>query len=144
MGTLTHPFVALPLWLVTYFVWHVPGIYDSALEHPNTLLHIEHAMYFATGFLMWWPVFHATPRRLPSATRALYLFAAFMLASPIGLLIALVPEPVYAFYENAPRVTRLSALEDQQLAGITMALEQATLFFALFTVAFLDFLRSES
>src|SRR5213078_14576 len=30
---LTHPFVALPLWAGTYFVWHVPAIYDSALRH---------------------------------------------------------------------------------------------------------------
>src|SRR5213076_2785115 len=29
----THPALALPLWLATYFVWHVPRIYDAALEH---------------------------------------------------------------------------------------------------------------
>src|ERR671928_2061958 len=28
------PLVALPLWLATYFVWHVPAIYDYALRHP--------------------------------------------------------------------------------------------------------------
>jgi cytochrome c oxidase assembly factor CtaG len=28
-----HPFVALPLWLGTYFAWHLPWVYDYALEH---------------------------------------------------------------------------------------------------------------
>src|SRR3954451_11320869 len=39
---LFRPLVALPVWLVTYFVWHLPWIYDFALEHPHSLLHLEH------------------------------------------------------------------------------------------------------
>ena len=35
---LTQPVVALPLWIATYAVWHVPPLYDAALEHPHTLL----------------------------------------------------------------------------------------------------------
>src|SRR5205809_7514007 len=36
---LTHPAVALPLWLVNYFAWHVPPVYDYALEHQSWLIH---------------------------------------------------------------------------------------------------------
>src|SRR5438874_6494275 len=43
------PYVALPLWLATYFVWHVPRLYDAALAHPHTLLHLEHTTYFVAG-----------------------------------------------------------------------------------------------
>src|SRR5258707_12667921 len=35
------PLVALPVWLLTYFIWHLPRIYDYALEHPHSLLHVE-------------------------------------------------------------------------------------------------------
>src|ERR671936_302216 len=38
----THPLVALPVWLGTYFAWHVPWVYDTALEHAGSLLHLEH------------------------------------------------------------------------------------------------------
>ena len=41
-------------------------------------------------------------RRLASGARAAYAFAAFVLASPIGLLLALLPRPVYAFYVARP------------------------------------------
>ena len=141
---LTHPAVALPLWLANYMIWHLPWIYDSALENPNTLLHLEHAMYFATGILMWWCVIQDEPHRLGSGMRAGYVFAAFVLGSPVGLVLALVPEPIYDFYVAAHhRVWGLDPLEDQQLAGMLMAIEQAVVFFAVFAYWFFRFLAEE-
>ena len=112
----THPLVALFAWLGAYGFWHVPAVYDYALRHAFAL-HLEHATYFLAGVLLWWPVLQDAPRDLSSGARAVYLFAAFVLASPIGLLLALLPEPVYDYYEEAPRLWGLTPLEDQQLAG---------------------------
>jgi cytochrome c oxidase assembly factor CtaG len=141
---LTHPAVALPLWLGNYMLWHLPWLYDTALEHPHTLLHLEHALYFSTGVLLWWSVVHDAPHRLGAGVRAGVVFAAFVLGSPIGLVIALVPDPIYDFYVDAPeRLWGLSALEDQQLAGLLMAVEQSVVFFAVFAVCFLRFLAEE-
>jgi putative membrane protein len=137
----THPLFALPVWLGTYFVWHVPMIYDYALEHPGSLLHLEHLTYFVAGLLMWWPVLHGL---WSDGLKALYLFAAFVLAAPLGLLLALLPNPVYGFYEHAPQLWGLSDLTDQQIAGVTMAVEQAIVFFAVFAYYFGRFLRAES
>jgi cytochrome c oxidase assembly factor CtaG len=131
---------ALVAWLATYFVWHLPLAYDFALRHPHTVLHVEHATYLVAGAAVWWPVIHG---RYGSATKALYLFAAFVLASPLGLLLALLPNPVYAFYKARPTVWGLSHIGDQQVAGTTMAAEQALVFFAAFAFYFLRFLREE-
>ena len=142
--TLTHPGVALPLWLANYMLWHLPWLYDTALENPHTLLHLEHALYFATGVAMWWSIVQDEPHQLGAGIRAGVVFAAFILGSPIGLVLALVPDAVYDFYVAAPeRLWGLSALEDQQLAGILMAVEQAAVFFAVFAVYFLRFLAEE-
>jgi putative membrane protein len=141
---LTHPAVALPLWLANYMVWHLPWLYDAALENPSTLLHLEHALYFATGLAMWWSVFQDEPHRLGSGARAGYVFAAFVLGSPIGLVLALVPNAIYDFYVEAHhRVWGLDPLEDQQLAGMLMAFEQAAVFFAVFAYWFFRFLAEE-
>jgi putative membrane protein len=134
--------VALGLWLVTYFAWHLPAAYDAALEN-TALLHLEHVCYLAAGVLLWWPVFQDAPHRLSSAARALYLFVAFVLASPIGLLLALLPEPAYDWYVEGDRLWGLSAHADQQLAGVTMSVEQAIVFFAIFAVFFFRFLTEE-
>lgn len=139
---LTRPLVALPLWLATYFLWHVPAAYDNALEHP-ALLHLEHASYLVAGCVLWWPVLQDEPWRVPSAARAGYLFAAFLLGSPLGLLLALLPDAIYGFYADGPGLWGLSALSDQQIAGVTMAAEQAAVFFAGFTFFFLRFLGEE-
>jgi putative membrane protein len=142
---LVHPAVALPLWVADYFAWHVPPVYDYALAHQSWLIHVEHACYFGTGVLVWWPLVHDVPRRLASGARAGYAFAAFVLASPLGLLLALVPRPVYDFYVDArPRVWGLSPLADQEIAGVTMASEQALVLFVVFLYWFRRFLAEES
>jgi cytochrome c oxidase assembly factor CtaG len=141
---LTHPLVALPVWLANYMIWHLPWVYDAALRHPHSLLHLEHALYFLTGIAMWWSVVQDEPHRLGAGARAAYVFAAFVLGSPIGLVIALVPSAMYEFYVEAPeRLWGLSALADQQLGGMFMAVEQAAVFFAVFAYWFLRFLAEE-
>jgi putative membrane protein len=141
-GLLTRAPVALGLWLLTYFAWHLPAAYDAALDN-GLLLHLEHVCYLAAGCLLWWPVFQDVPHRLSSAARALYLFVAFVLASPIGLLLALLPEPVYDWYVEGDRLWGLSAHADQQIAGVTMSVEQAIVFFAIFAIFFFRFLAEE-
>jgi cytochrome c oxidase assembly factor CtaG len=125
------PLAALALWVVNYGFWHMPWLYDTALRHPHPLLHLEHALYFATGVLLWWPVVHS---RLSSGAKAAYVFAAFALASPIGLVMALVPEPLYDFYVQGPGLWGLDPLTDQQIAGVTMSLTETAVFFAVFAV----------
>jgi putative membrane protein len=129
--------LVLPVWLVNYFAWHLPPAYDTALEHQSSLLHIEHACYVVTGVLFWLPVARGA---LSNGAKAVYLFAAFLLASPLGLLLALLPSAVYDFYDGH---WGLSALTDQQIAGVTMVSEQAVVFFALFAFYALRFLEEE-
>jgi putative membrane protein len=134
------PAVALPLWIVTYIAWHLPWAYDYALRHPHSMLLAEHAMYLLAGIALWWPVVHGSHS---AGAKAAYLFGAFVLASPIGLMLALVPRPLYSFYEHARRTWGPGPLGDQQIAGVTMAVEQAVVFFAIFTMYLFRFLREE-
>jgi cytochrome c oxidase assembly factor CtaG len=137
---LFRPLVALPLWLVTYFAWHLPWVYDFALRRPHSLLHVEHLTYLLAGICLWWPVVHG---RHSAGAKAAYLFGAFVLASPLGLALALFPRPVYSFYAHAPRTWGPSPESDQQIAGVTMAAEEALVFFAVFALYLSRFLRDE-
>jgi cytochrome c oxidase assembly factor CtaG len=137
---LFRPLVAMPLWLVTYFAWHLPWVYDFALRRPHSLLHVEHLTYLLAGICLWWPVVHG---RHSAGAKAAYLFGAFVLASPLGLVLALFPRPVYSFYAHAPRTWGPSPESDQQIAGVTMAAEEALVFFAVFALYLSRFLRDE-
>jgi cytochrome c oxidase assembly factor CtaG len=137
---LFRPLVALPLWLAVYYAWHLPWIYDAALHHPHSLLHVEHLSYLAAGVCVWWPVVHG---RGSAGAKAAYLFSAFVLASPLGLLLALIPRAIYSFYVHAPRTWGPGPLADQQIAGVTMAAEEALVFFGAFAAYLLRFLADE-
>ena len=140
--TLTRPLVALPLWLATYAVWHIPFAYEAALDN-RFLLDLEHLSYVAVGLCLWWPVFQDEPWQLPSGGKAAYLFAAFALASPLGLLFALLPSPLYDTYVQAPRLWGLEPLEDQQIGGTLMAVSEAIVFFGLLAYFFVRFMAEE-
>jgi len=131
------PWVGLPLWLLVYYTWHAPPLYDAALEHANTLLQLEHVTYLLAGLALWLPVAHG---RMSEGAKAGYVFAAFLLISPLGLLLALIPEPVYDFYDGH---WSLSALEDQEIGGVAMCSEAAVVFFAVLSVYFARFVREQ-
>ena len=94
--------------------------------------------YVLTGVLLWWPVLQDAPHDLPSARRAVYLFAAFILASPVSsLLLTLLPEPIYEFYEEARASGRLCARGPAD-RGALMSASEAVVFaaFAFFVARF--------
>ncbi len=84
------------------------------------------------------------PHALHWGKRAAYVFAAFLLASPISLLLTLLPDPVYGFYEHTHRLWGLTPLEDQQIAGVIMSGSEAIVFFAAFGFCMLRFLEDEA
>jgi len=139
---LTRPFVALPLWLATYALWHVPFAYEAALDNRG-LLDLEHLSYLVAGVFLWWPVFQEEPWHLSAGGKAAYLFAAFVLASPLGLLFALLPSPLYDTYVEAPRLWGLDPLQDQQVGGTLMAVSEAIVFFGLLAFFFVRFMAEE-
>jgi cytochrome c oxidase assembly factor CtaG/cytochrome c2 len=104
----------LALW-----AWHVPPLYDRALASP--VLHaLEHVTLLGTAVLLWWSV---SRRRRPLAG-ALWLFTTALHTSVLGAVMTLAPRPW--FPEHAGGLG-LSALEDQQLAGLVMWVPAGTL-----------------
>jgi putative membrane protein len=138
LARLVPPWVGLPLWLVAYYAWHAPPLYDAALRHPDSLLQAEHLSYLLAGAALLLPVAHGP---MGNGAKAGYVFAAFLLISPLGLLLALVPDTVYSFYDGH---WGLTALEDQQIGGITMSSEAAVVFFAALAFFFARVVRDES
>lgn len=127
------PWAGLPLWLAVYYGWHAPPLYDAALRNASTLLQLEHAAYLLAGLALWLPVAHG---RMSDGAKAGYVFAAFLLISPLGLLLALIPEPIYDYYDGH---WGLTPLEDQQVGGVAMSSEAAVVFFAVLSVYFRRF-----
>jgi putative membrane protein len=124
---LTRPVVALPIWLLVWYGVHIPAFYDWALRDgwPLTL---EHLLLVVAGLVFWWAVL-GEPRRLQSHGVLAYLGIAFLTAPWLSLAYIFASHPFYAFYADAPRLWGMSAIRDQNLAGILMNAEQTSIFF---------------
>ena len=126
LGPLASPWTAIALWLGTMYLWHIPAVYDAAVEHP--LLHLlEHLSFFAAGIALWWPLVQAIPmRRALTGLQPLgYIAAAKGGLAALGLFLAWSSTAHYPFYEDAPRIWGLTAVEDQNVAGVIMMVEQS-------------------
>jgi cytochrome c oxidase assembly factor CtaG len=126
LGPLASPPVAIVVWLGTMYLWHIPALYDAAIEHP--LVHaLEHLSFFAAGVALWWPLVQPIPMRhaLTGLQPLAYIAAAKGGLAALGLFLAWSSTAHYPFYEDAPRIWGLSAVEDQNIAGVIMMVEQS-------------------
>lgn len=134
---LTRPVLAFALCNAVFAVFHLPHLYDLTLRDHN--LHIlEHLLFVSTAIVLWWPLLSPLPQLPPMsyAAQLLYLFAQVLPGSLIGGLIANAQRPLYPFYAAAPRITPLTAVQDQQLGAIVMWVGGGTFFLIAFTVVF--------
>ena len=117
-----HPLVAFLSFNLIFAFAHVPAFYELTLA--NESLHAaEHLVFVLTAMLMWMPVLSPVPdiaAPYPPLGQVLYLFLQTVPASLVGALLAMAGVASYATYALAPRVSPLSPLEDQQLAGLLM------------------------
>ena len=60
LRVLAHPLVALPVWALNLYIWHIPFLYDGALHHDSVHA-LEHFMFFTCGCLIWEPVVETLP-----------------------------------------------------------------------------------
>lgn len=114
---LRRPLVALPLYVLTVYLWHLGALFEGALRHP--LLHaLQHECFLAANLLLWWPVLEPNRRRMGGQLWKIgYVFAARMSTMFLGMVFVFSRGVLYAgAYGRGPR-EGISALSDQQNAG---------------------------
>lgn len=141
-ATVTRLRVALPIWLLGWYLVHLAGFYDTALRNP-WLLNVEHLVLLAIGLVFWWPLVCDVPHRHPTLHRLAYLLAGFIFSSFLGLALTFGEDVFYGYYESVPRLWGISAVEDQNLAGILMTAEQAILFLSALAYFLVRLLNEE-
>jgi len=143
---LTRPLTAAILYVVVQSLWHIPELYDLALQ--DRLVHIiEHLMFFGTALLFWWPVVTRShdwpPLRLPA--QMLYLFIVGIAFTPLFVFITFSDNVLYPTYDFAPRLIEgFTPMDDQILAGAIMKLSNVVVtIFGFAIIFFLWYYQSE-
>ncbi len=129
LGPIASPWTGIAIWLFLMYLWHVPGMYDAALNHP--IIHLlEHTAFFSAGVMVWWPIVQPVPmrRRLTGLSVLAYIATAKVGLAALGLYLTWSSGVLYSYYESVPRVWGLTAIGDQNTGGAIMMVEQSLTF----------------
>ncbi|MDW9726604.1 cytochrome c oxidase assembly protein [Sinorhizobium meliloti] len=114
----TNQLIATGLHGATLWLWHAPRLYDAALA--ETPVHwLQHLSFFCTALIFWWALLFGRGRQ-DYGTAIFYLFATTLHSGFLGILLSFAREPLYRSQGAGAASWGLSALEDQQLAGLIM------------------------
>jgi cytochrome c oxidase assembly factor CtaG len=143
-GFLAHPAFAVIAYAGFMWLWHVPAMYDLALRH-SAIHALEHICFAAAGTLYWWHLLSPirSRMRLGGMGPVLYMVSTKLLVGALGIMLAFAPTAIYPFYAHHPHYWGLSPREDQNMAGLLMALEQSIVMGIALVVLFVQML-SES
>lgn len=125
LGFIAHPVFAVVFYVGSMWLWHVPALYDLALEHSAVHV-LEHTFFISAGVLYWWHLLSPVRgRHLTGLAPVAYMASTKVFVGLLGIFLTFAPTSIYDFYEKRPEVWGLHASDDQALAGAIMAIEQS-------------------
>jgi cytochrome c oxidase assembly factor CtaG len=139
---LAHPLVALPLWVVDLYAWHLPVLYQAALQHD--LVHaLEHLCFFACGALMWAAVIEPLPGPawFGNGWKAVYTLVVRTAGAVLANVFIWAQHPFYPYYVTSDHAAGISPLGDQRIAGAIMFIEGSVVTMLAFAWLFIRFTR---
>ena len=114
---LGRPLVALPLYVLVLYTWHLGFAFDAAMRH-EWAHGLQHQTFMLAAVLVWWPAIEPQRQRMPGELwKAGYILGSRVLAMFVGMALVVSRSPAYSWYEDRGGSHGLSPLDDQQLAG---------------------------
>jgi putative membrane protein len=144
LRTLAHPLVALALWAVNLYLWHLPLLYQLAIRHD--LVHaLEHACLLWFGALLWLGLIGPLPKPTWFAGWGAlgYVVAVRFLGAILANVLVWTQTVLYPVYKETDAARGLNPLSDQNLAGGVMMVEQIILTTLLLGWLFNRFARQD-
>lgn len=140
---LTHPICCGITYTLIMSTWHIPALYDWALQ--DKFVHVvEHVTFYIAALFYWWPILSPSKEYPPIGPGAqmIYLTAVTIAMTPVFAFITFANDVLYPTYEYAPRIfATFSAAEDQLMGGAIMKLGGMAVTLITFAAAFFRWYR---
>ena len=125
LRVLANPALALILWAVNLYVWHLPLLYQLAIRHD--LVHaLEHACLLWFGVLLWLALLGPLPK--PAWFRGWatvgYVTGVRLIGAVLGNVFIWAQTVFYPIYDASDARRGLNPVSDQNLAGAAMMIIQ--------------------
>lgn len=123
---------------------HWPVIVTGTLRH-HELHFVAHAVLLTSALLMWLPVVSPVPElpRLPPILQMLYLFLQTIVPTLPASFLTLGTGLLYPIYGTFPRLWGISAITDQQVAGLIMKIGAGMYLWVIIGVIFFRWYAAE-
>jgi putative membrane protein len=144
LRTLAHPLVALALWAINLYAWHIPFFYQAAIEH-DWVHALEHASFLWFGTLLWLALIGPLPKPawFTGWGSLLYVIGVRFIGAILGNVLIWAQTVFYPVYRPSDAARGLSALSDQNVAGGLMMVEEMILTTLLLGWIFYRFARQD-
>ena len=141
---LSRPVTGLIQFNLVLVLSHWPVVVEATVRyHP--LHFVAHAVLLASAVLMWMPVASPLPeiRRIKPPAQMLYLFLQTIVPTVPASFLTFNDRPLYGIYADLPRLWGISALTDQQTAGLIMKIVGGLFLWAVIAAIFFRWYESE-
>jgi putative membrane protein len=138
LRTLSHPAVALPLWAVDFYAWHLPVLYQGAVQNDSVHA-LEHIMFITCGMFMWMALLGPLPKPAWFGNMAalVYILLVRFIETVLANVLLWSGTTFYPRYAAGERYWHVSPAADQSIAGAVMMIEGSIVTLALFCWLFL-------
>jgi putative membrane protein len=142
---LGHPLVALPLWAIDLYVWHVPVLYQAATEH-SAIHALQHTCFIGFGVLMWMPLVGPLPQPkwfgIPAKIG--YLIGVRFTGIVLGNVFMWSNSVFYPDYAGGEAKWHISGVTDQSIAGVIMMVEGGFVTLGILSWLFLEWAKQDT
>jgi cytochrome c oxidase assembly factor CtaG len=137
-----HPVVAVLVWMVNFYVWHLPALYQAALRH-DAIHALQHITFLAFGIAMWMGLLGPLPKPgwFGNAGRLVYIIMVRLAGTVLANAMIFGGTVWYPIYRAGDSHWHISAMGDQIAAAGVMMVEESVLTIALFCWLFLKVAR---
>jgi cytochrome c oxidase assembly factor CtaG len=137
LRVLGNPLVALPVWALNLYLWHLSTLYNGVLD--SGLLHLaQHAGFFTFGIAMWLPLVGPLPKPawFGDGAKLLYIIIVRLLEAVLANVLMWSGSVLYTAYAPGEARWDISPLADQGAAGNVMMIWTGSVTLSLFVWLF--------
>jgi putative membrane protein len=141
---LTRPLAPLVIYNAVLIGVHLPPAINLVSGSQVLSFGVD-MLVIASGLVFWWPALGRLPELQPLGYpgRIGYLLLSVFVPTVPAVFYTYARYPIYELYELAPRVAGISAVTDQQVAGLTMKTVGGLILFTVMSVMFFRWHRIE-
>src|SRR3954470_7695773 len=128
-----HPLVALTLWAVNFYLWHLPLLYQGAVEH-SAVHALQHICFVTFGIGMWMALLGPLPKPawFGNGWKLGYIVAVRLIQSVLANALLWSSGVLYPRYAAGEAKWHMTPANDQSAAGAIMMVEGSIVTILLF------------